>query len=74
MDIFTQEELSYLQDSFTSLRALVFHQMLEAKHRKQKDKAKSLREEYTMVRTIRDKLYSVNNRDTLAIDRHYLEE
>ena len=68
MDKLTHEELTYLQDSATALRAILFNRSQVAKHRKQEELAVSQFTEYKLVCSIRNKLYAVNNRDTLALD------
>lgn len=69
MNNFTTEEVTYLQDSLTSLRAITFNQLFEAKHRGQK--TEEYEAEYYLVRSIRDKAFALNGRDTLALEHHY---
>lgn len=65
---FTNEELLWLQDTLDSLRAITFNEVVEAKHRSLP--SESLAYDYHMARVLRDKVYHLNGRDTLAPGNH----
>ena len=67
---FTKEELTYLQDLMSAERAQWFNYyeaLLEEGHL---DKAEQAHKDYEMCRTLRNKLYHMNGRDTLAPGNH----
>ena len=65
---FTTQELSWLQDILDDLRAITFNQIIEAKHRNKPCEAEEA--DYKMARALRDKVYHMNGRDTLAPGKH----
>ncbi len=69
MNNFTTEEVTYLQEALTDLRALTFNRLMAAKHREQN--TEECEAEYYLIRSIRDKVYALNGRDTLALEPHY---
>ena len=67
---FTREELSYLQDMLNKDRASWFN-FYEALLEDGEDyKAKKAHQHYEMVKALRDKVYHMNGRDTLAEGNH----
>lgn len=69
MNNFTTEEVTYLQDSLTELRAITFNRLMDAKHRDQN--TEECEAEYYLIRSIRDKVFALNGRDPLALEHHY---
>jgi len=65
---FTPQELSWLQDVLDNLRAVTFNQVIEAKHHNKPCEAEEA--DYKMARALRDKVYHMNGRDTLAPGNH----
>lgn len=65
---FTHEELTWIQECANHLRAIAFNQLMEAKHRDHP--TEELEREYQLSRSVRDKLYHLNGRDTLAPGVH----
>ena len=66
---FTKEELTFLQDLLNNERAAWFNyyeEMLE----EQSHKRNRAYQNYQLCRSIRDKLYHMNGRDTLAQGYH----
>ncbi|WVP99960.1 hypothetical protein [Synechococcus phage MA10] len=68
---FTHAELKFLQDTLDELRAITFNELMEAKHRDLPTEV--LEYEYRMSRTLRDKVYHLGGRDTLALGEDYHE-
>ena len=69
---FTQEELKYLQQVLDDLRAITFNELMEAKHRSLPEGR--LAYDYKMARILRDKVYHLGGRDTLAPGPDYHEQ
>lgn len=65
---FTTEELEFLQETLNDLRAITFNEVMEAKHRNLP--TEKLEHDYKMARALRDKVYHLGGRDTLALGRH----
>lgn len=70
--IFTHEELLFLQEVLDQLRAITFNELMEAKHRKLPQD--QLSHDYQMSRAVRDKVYHLGGRDTLAPGSDYHEQ
>lgn len=68
---FTHEELAFLQKVLDDLRAITFNEMMEAKHRKLP--CEQLSHDYKMSKILRDKVYHLGGRDTLAPGDDYHE-
>ena len=69
---FTKEELTFIQDTFNDLRAITFNELLYAKHRS--FPTETLERDYQLIRVIRDKVYHLGGRDTLALAEGYHEQ
>ena len=67
---FTKEELRYLQDLMTKDRAAWFNYYEALVEQGEVDKASEAHQEYMMCKLLRDKLYHMNGRDTLAPGNH----
>ena len=67
---FTKEELTYLQDLLNDERAQWFNYYEECIEQGQISNADKAYEDYKMCRILRDKVYHMNGRDTLAPGRH----
>jgi len=67
---FTKEELTYLQDLMSAERAQWFNYYESLLEEGQLDKAEEAHKDYEMCRTLRNKLYHMNGRDTLAPGNH----
>ena len=68
---FTRDELKFLQDTLNELRAITFNELMEAKHRDLP--TESLEHDYKMSKALRDKVYHLGGRDTLALGAEYHE-
>lgn len=62
---FTYEELKFLQETLNDLRAITFNEFMEARHRNLP--TEKLHHDYKMARALRDKVYHLGGRDTLAL-------
>ena len=67
---FTKEELGYLQDLMSKDRAAWFNYYEALVEQGDVDKATEAHKEYMMCKTLRDKLYHMSGRDTLAPGNH----
>ena len=67
---FTKEELTYLQDLMSAERAQWFNYYEALLEEGQLDKAEQAHKDYEMCRTLRNKRYHMNGRDTLAPGNH----
>ena len=67
---FTREELTYLQDMLNRERASWFNYYESLVEEANNNKAKTAHRHYEMVKALRDKVYHMNGRDTLAEGRH----
>ena len=67
---FTREELTYLQDMLNRERASWFNYYEELVESEEELKASRAHRHYEMIKSIRDKVYHMNGRDTLAEGRH----
>ena len=67
---FTREELTYLQDMLNRERASWFNYYEELIESEEELKAARAHRHYEMIKSIRDKVYHMNGRDTLAQGRH----
>jgi len=72
LPIFSHEELAFLQDVLDDLRAVTFNDYMEAKHRDHP--YRKLYHEYQLTKSIRDKVYHLGGRDTLALGDGYHEQ
>ena len=68
---FTKEELKFLQDTLDQLRSITFNELMEAKHRDRP--TESLEKDYKLSKALRDKVYHLGGRDTLALGSDYHE-
>lgn len=67
---FTREELTYLQDMLNKERASWFNYYEALKEEDEILKANKAHRHYEMIRLLRDKVYHMNGRDTLAPGNH----
>ena len=67
---FTKEELTYLQDWMNAERAQWFNWYEVLIEDGRMDKAEEAHKNYEMCKALRDKLYHMNGRDTLAPGNH----
>jgi len=67
---FTKDELRYLQDLMSKDRAAWFNYYEVLVEQGDVDKATEAHQEYMMCKTLRDKLYHMTGRDTLAPGNH----
>ena len=67
---FTRDELTYLQDMLNRERASWFNYYEALLEEKQDLKADQAHKHYKMLRVLRDKVYHLNGRDTLAPGQH----
>ena len=67
---FTREELTYLQDILHRERASWFNYYETLVEENEDIKAKKAHKHYEMIKTLRDKVYRMNGRDTLAPGIH----
>ena len=66
----TREELTYLQDMLNNERASWFNYHEALLEDGEDLKARKAHKHYIMVRNLRDKVYHMNGRDTLAPGNH----
>ena len=67
---FTREELTYLQDMLNRERASWFNYYEALVEDNEEFKASRAHQHYEMVKALRDKVYHMNGRDTLAEGKH----
>lgn len=67
---FTREELTYLQDILNHERASWFNYYEALIEDGEELRAARAHKHYEMVKTLRDKVYHMNGRDTLASGHH----
>lgn len=67
---FTREEITYLQDMLNNERASWFNYHESLLEEGEDLKARKAYKHYIMVRNLRDKVYHMNGRDTLAPGNH----
>lgn len=67
---FTRDELTYLQDMLSRERASWFNYYEALIEDDQDLKAARAHKHYEMIRVLRDKVYRMNGRDTLAPGNH----
>ena len=67
---FTKEELTYLQELMNAERAQWFNYYEALIEDGRMDKAEQAHKDYEMCKALRDKLYHMNGRDTLAPGNH----
>ena len=67
---FTKEELTYLQDLLTARRSEWFNYYEALVEEDKTDQAAKAHDEYLLCKKLRNKLYHMNGRDTLAPGNH----
>tara|TARA_B100000073_G_C23703383_1_gene561273 strand:+ start:727 stop:999 length:273 start_codon:yes stop_codon:yes gene_type:complete len=67
---FTREELTYLQEHMNSERAGWFNYYEDLVEYGRTEEAEKAHKQYELCRSIRDKVYHMNGRDTLAPGNH----
>jgi len=67
---FTREELTFLQELLNQERADIFNYYEDLKLQGQDDEAEIIHKQYEMTKVLRDKIYHMNGRDTLAPGKH----
>ena len=67
---FSPEELLYLQDHLSALRAQWFNYYEECLEENRDKAAERAHKHYEMFKVLRDKVYHLNGRDTLALGYH----
>ena len=65
---FTRDELTWLQDVLNTIRADSFDELFEAKCNGLPTEVRE--REYILAKSVRDKVYHLNGRDTLAPGNH----
>ena len=67
---FTREELTYLQELMNAERAQWFNYYEALLEEGKTEKAEQAHKDYEMCKALRNKLYHMNGRDTLAPGNH----
>ena len=67
---FTKEELKFLQELLNQERTDVFNYYEDLVEEGQEEEAKIIHKQYEMIKVIRNKLYHLTGRDTLASGSH----
>lgn len=67
---FTKEELTFLQELLNQERADTFNYYEDLKLQGQDEEAEIIHRQYETIKVLRDKIYHMNGRDTLAPGKH----
>jgi len=67
---FTREELTFLQELLNQERSDIFNYYEDLKLQGQDKEAEIIHRQYELTKVLRDKIYHMNGRDTLAPGNH----